>query len=381
MRKYAKLYHIASSPRLWGAASCALALSAACMPAHASSFAVIASVSGGPQIGAISGNTLYGTVAYNGDGQLFTLTAAGGTYTYKLLHSFNASVDGSNPDARLALGAGGNLYGAAPGGGANGAGTLWEYTAAGKMLTRHSFGAGGDGSAPLQGPSLGPDGMVFDATAEGAIGGSGNIFSLTHSGTYAVIYEFMSQGDGHCPFSGVAFGPGGALYGTTVGVGFGGNPQGSVWQYTAAGGLRTLHVFTDGADGEYPKQAPVVDGAGNVYGTTNIQGGNNFAGAIWKISSTGAFSILHAMNGATDGYGPNSPLMIDTDGKLYGTTGSGGQYGYGTVFSITKTGAFALVHAFANTGDGAQPTGNLIHDTSGNIYGGTAYGPVFKITP
>jgi uncharacterized repeat protein (TIGR03803 family) len=294
---------------------------------------------------------------------------------------FNGSVDGSHPDARLALGAEGNLYGAAQDGGAHGGGTLWEFRVTGKMLTRHAFGAAGDGATPLQGPTMGPAGAVYGATGEGAVNGSGNIFSVSHAGLYHVIYDFLSKGDGHCPFSGVAFGPGGALYGTTVGVGVGGDPSGSVWRYTAAGGLKTLYVFKNGADGEWPNQAPVVDAAGNVYGTTYIQNGAQFAGAIWKISAAGTFSVLHAMKAAKDGFAPNSPLLLDTNGTLYGTTASQGPGGYGTVFSITRSGIFSVVHAFANAGDGAQPTGNLVHDSHGVIYGGTEYGPVFAITP
>jgi len=359
-----------------------LAILAVVLPADqaaAASFKVIASVPGGPQIGAISGATLYGTVAYSGNGLLFRMTISGAGY--KVLHRFNTNVDGKNPDARLALGATGDLFGAAPGGGANGGGTLWEYTRSGVMLTRHAFGAGSDGSTPLQGPTMGAGGTIYGAAGEGAISGSGNIFSVSHGGSYHVIYDFMSKGDGHCPFSGVAFGPGAVLYGTTVGVGFGGNPNGSVWQYTAAHGLKTIYVFTDGVDGEWPSQAPVVDGAGNVYGTTNMQSGALFAGVIWKISAAGVFSVLHSMNAATDGFAPNSPLLLDANGKFYGTTGSQGPGGYGTVFSITKTGVFSVIHSFSNTGDGAQPTGNLVQDSAGVIYGGTANGPVFKIKP
>jgi uncharacterized repeat protein (TIGR03803 family) len=346
--------------------------------ADAASFSVIGSIAGGPQIGAVMGTTLIGTLPGTGAGVLFSLTAAG---TYTVLHDFNAATDGSAPRARLAIDAAGDIYGTASGGGANGAGTLWKYSAKGVMSTPHAFGANGDGTVPMQGPTMGPDRVVYGATAEGAIGGSGNIFSLSHAGTYTVLYDFLSKGDGHCPFSGVAVSRTGALYGTTVGVGYGGNPNGSVWQFTTAGGLKTLYVFQDGADGEWPSQAPVLDGAGDLYGTTNTQNGGSFAGAIWKITASGAFSILHAMNGATDGYAPNSPLLLGKDGLFYGTTASGGPDNDGTVFSISRTGAFTVVHSFSNSGDGAQPTGNLVRDSTGAVYGGTAYGPVFKITP
>jgi uncharacterized repeat protein (TIGR03803 family) len=359
-------------------ALCAGSISAG-WQAHAATFKTIGSIAGGPAIGAVSDTTLYGVVAYSGNGFLFSMPIAGGAAT--TLHNFNGTTDGSAPDGRLARNYAGALYGATPGGGANGDGTLWEYTAQGKFTVLHAFGANGDGAAPMQGPTLGAGGIVYGATGEGAIGGSGNIFKLTRPKTYDVMYEFMSMGDGHCPFSGLAYGPGGVLYGTTVGVGFGGNPTGSVWSYSPANGLKTLYVFQNGADGEWPTQAPVVDGAGNVYGVSSTQNGTSYAGAIWKISAIGHFSILHAMAGATDGYAPNSPLLMNADGLLYGTTGSGGVDGYGTVFSISKSGAFNVVHSFTAGADGAQPTGNLVQSSAGVIYGGTAYGAVFSITP
>ena len=351
---------------------------AASLQAHAASFNVMGTAPGYAQIGAVRGATLYGTLAYSGDGVLFSMSTAG---AYTVLHKFQSARDGSAPRAQLAIDAAGNLYGTTGEGGANGGGTLWEYTASGHFRTLHSFGAGGDGTVPMQGPTRSAHGAIYGSTAEGAIGGSGNIFSYRHGGGYDVLYDFMSGGDGHCPFSGVAVGPPAALFGTTVGVGYGGNPNGSVWTYTAAGGLRTLYVFTDGADGEWPTQTPAVDGAGEVFGTTATQNGSGFAGAIWKIDRAGHFSVLHSMDGAVDGYGPNSPLILDRNGTLYGTAGGGGAANDGTVFGIGKEGAFSVVHSFTGMADGQQPTGNLVQDSQGALYGGTGTGQVFKIVP
>ena len=339
---------------------------------------MIGTAPGYAQIGALQGTTLFGTLPYSGDGVLFSMSTAG---AYTVLHMFSAARDGSGPRAQLALDKQGNLYGTTGSGGANGGGTLWEYTASGHFRTLHSFGAGSDGTVPMQGPTAGLHGTIYGSTAEGAIGGSGNIFRYGHPGGYDVLYDFMSGADGHCPFSGVAVGKTGALFGTTVGVGYGGNPNGSVWTFTSGGGLRTLYVLTDGADGEWPTQAPALDGAGNVFGTTSTKNGSSFAGAVWKIDSAGVFSILRSLDGGTDGYGPNSPLVLDRNGLLYGTTGSGGAADDGTVFSIAKKGAFKVVHSFANTGDGAQPTGNLVQDSQTALYGGTGTGQVFKIVP
>lgn len=341
-------------------------------------FSVVASVAGGPQIGAIRGTTLYGTAPNSSPPTVFSLTTAG---NYNVLHSFVTGSDGSIPNAQLGMDGAGNVFGTTRTGGQNGAGTLWEYSAAGAFTVPHAFGADGDGVGPLQGPTIGPKSALYGTTSMGTDTGNGNAFRMSHPGSYRVLHVFQSKHDGHCPFSGVAVTAEGTVYGTTVGMGYGGNPNGSVWKYSPPGGLKTLYVFKDGDDGEWPNQAPTVDRAGNVYGTTYVQNGANFAGAVWKITAAGKFSLLHDLNGATDGYIPNSPLLLGKDGKFYGTTYQGGPGYYGTVYSITPSGKFRVVYAFTNQSDGAYPTGNLVGASDGALYGGTATGQVFRIKP
>jgi uncharacterized repeat protein (TIGR03803 family) len=357
------------------------ALLAAVLPAsaHASAqFSVVASVPGGPQIGAIRGTTLYGTVPNSNPSTLFSLTVAG---KYTLLHSFVTGSDGTTPNAQLAPDAAGNVFGTTRTGGLNGAGTLWEYSDSGSFTVPHAFGANGDGVGPLQGPTMGPMAVIYGTTSMGTDTGNGNLFRMSHADHYRALHVFNSKHDGHCPFSGVGVSVGGTVYGTTVGIGYGGNPNGSVWKYITPGGLKTLYIFKDGDDGEWPNQAPTVDSEGNVYGTTYVQNGANFAGAIWKITAAGKFTVLHDLNGATDGYTPNSPLLLNKDGKLYGTTYQGGPGEYGTVYSITPSGKFSVVYGFTDQADGANPTGNLVRNKDGALFGGTATGQVFRVMP
>jgi uncharacterized repeat protein (TIGR03803 family) len=135
-------------------------------PALAATFSTIAIISGAPQIGAVIASTLYGTeqsAGTNGTGLLFSISTAG--TNDQTLPNFTASVDGSAPNARLALDSRSDLYGTATGGGAYGSGTLWTYTTAGAMKTKQAFGSGTDGAVPMQGPTIGPHNVIYGPPA------------------------------------------------------------------------------------------------------------------------------------------------------------------------------------------------------------------------
>jgi uncharacterized repeat protein (TIGR03803 family) len=113
--------------------------------------------------------------------------------------------------------------------------------------------------------------------------------------------------------------------------------------------------------------------------------GTGYAGAVWKIDTTGKFAVFYKFTGKADGFGPNGPLVLNTDGNFYGTTESGGgttaKPGYGTLFRITPAGVFTVLHTFSGGTDGYGPTGTLAHDRAGAIYGGTSGGTVYKYVP
>ena len=156
------------------------------------------------------------------------------------------------------------------------------------------------------------------------------------------------------------------------------------WQETV------LYRFMGGNDGAYPIFAELIlDGMGNLYGTTSGDGGSgcfgNGCGTVYKLtSSDGGWteSVLYNFTGGSDGGLPSAGVIFDTAGNLYGTTHYGGNlacnfgYGCGTVFQLTPSGSGwmeKVLYSFQGASDGASPVGGLIFDSSGNLYGSTSY--------
>jgi uncharacterized repeat protein (TIGR03803 family) len=205
-------------------------------------------------------------------------------------------------------------------------------------------------------------------------------------------FSFANNGkDGNLPLDGLILDAAGNLYGTTL---QGGTVAcafsygcGTVFELLpqAGGGWKEkiLHTFIDnGRDGVYPQGGLIFDTSGNLYGTTvggGVYGGGTVfelvpqAGGFWKEIPVHSFR-----NDGKDGQNPYAGLIFDASGNLYGTTYQGGAYGQGTVFELMPmSGGWAVkvLHNFNNNGkDGILPSGGLIFDAAGNLYGTTAYG-------
>jgi uncharacterized repeat protein (TIGR03803 family) len=307
---------------------------------------------------------LYGTTtgSRGGFGTVFELTpSVSGYWTETILHNFSYS-DGVHPSGTLVFDAAGNLYGTTIGGG-SGIGT---------------------------GCSI-------------RIGGCGTVFELSPSGgggwTESVLFNF-DHSDGANPYAGLVFDAAGNLYGTTM---FGGGDtsayQGTVFELspTTGGGWThtVVHNFKENSgDGAKPSGSLIFDAAGNLYGTT-VAGGDDF-GTVFELSpqAGGGWkeAILYEFGG-DNGIEPNSGLIFDTVGNLYGTTQFGGVGGGGTVFELSPISGGGWVETelynFSNQKNQYVAAGSLIFDTAGNLYGATeggggncedGCGAIFKLT-
>jgi uncharacterized repeat protein (TIGR03803 family) len=133
-----------------------------------------------------------------------------------------------------------------------------------------------------------------------------------------------------------------------------------------------------------------MDENGNLYGTT-IFCGSSDEGIVWKLSKKGKETVLYSFTGTVtrgDGMLPESGVIMDANGNLYGTAVQGGNFGdTGTVYELDQKGKVTLLHSFHEAPDGAAPWGGLIRDTKGNLYGtamgGGNYGngTVWKLAP
>jgi uncharacterized repeat protein (TIGR03803 family) len=181
----------------------------------------------------------------------------------------------------------------------------------------------------------------------------------------------------------------GNFYGTTFAGGT--HSKGNVFRMTPTGEISSVYSFcsqTNCADGESPAAAPVVGSDGNLYGVTS-SGGKN-AGVIYKLTLSGKITILHTFcsSSCDDGYEPTG-ITLGSDGNFYGTTTLDGKFDSGTVFQISPTGDFKLLHTFcslANCADGGIPIFPPMQGSDGNLYGGTneggnGGGEIYELTP
>jgi uncharacterized repeat protein (TIGR03803 family) len=203
--------------------------------------------------------------------------------------------------------------------------------------------------------------------------------SSAHSQTYEVLHSFAGGSDGGGPFAGLlTLDPEGNLYGTTE---YGGSfTYGTVFRIDKAGNNTVLHPFTGGVDEMKPYGGVIRDNDGNLYGTAagGYDSGSPF-GTVFKLSATGEFTNLYTFRGGKDGAYPTGGLLADGEGNLYGVTDEGGKFGFGTVFEVSKAGKERILYSFQNQPDGQFPLyETLAMDSNRNLYGTTYAGGTFN---
>jgi uncharacterized repeat protein (TIGR03803 family) len=306
--------------------------------------------------------------------------------------------------AGLAFDSTGRLYGTASQGGINGYGTVVRLKQADSgwaVAPLYSFMGGNYGGNPVDRVTVGADASLYGPLPTPNGGEYGLIFNLKPGmrpspnifggWTEYVLHRFTGlANDGAGPLGAVVFDQGGNLYGTTESDGVCGH--GTVYELTPSGNswlLSLLHVFCSFGDGELPASGVIFDTKGNLYGTTP-GGGQPGYGTAFQLSPSGSGwteTILYTFSGGVDGGVPSGGLVFDPSGNLYGTTSQGGANNGGTVFMLAPSnGSWTLTTLYnftAANGDGRS--GNLVLGSSGNLYGTRKYegqygeGAAFKL--
>jgi uncharacterized repeat protein (TIGR03803 family) len=338
------------------------------------------------------GGNFYGTTTFGGAecegqdqsgcGTVFELSPNGsGGWNETVLYSFCSApncADGSIPEFSFVIfDSAGNLYGTTAGGGAHGFGVVFELSPVGGIWTEtvlHSFAGNPDGWGPQGSLIRDAAGNLYGTTHYGG-SGFGTVFELSPSvggWTEQVIYDVDSSFPG-----GLAIDSAGNIFGIGHSTAFELSPNGSGgWTPTV------IHTFTGGPlDGNLPEGALVLDKAGDLYGTTTAGGANGF-GTVYKLSpgDTGwTENILYSFKDTgQDGFRPTGGIVFDAGGNIYGTTSRGGATGAGTVFELAAPvdgGSYSerILWSFNVTG-GASPCCGLVLDSAGNYYGTTYSG-------
>lgn len=329
---------------------------------------------------------------------LFTLATllsivAANASSFSVLHSFAGNADGCLPVGGVVLDTAGNLYGVTHGGGgglcgvSGSWGTVFEIPKNGSETVLYSFPGGSGGWEPSA-LVLDNEDNLWGTTIEGGLAG-GLIFEIiTSRDKEKVIYEFGedSQHDG-CDSEGAMVANGSNdFFGTTLGCGK--YNSGTVFELKPHGHESLRYSFKGGGDGSEPLAGPIIDSDGNLYGTTQFGGRvdacirGTGCGTIFRLSPDGKKTELYKFKDPPgDGEDPTGTLLLDSSGNLYGTTFNGGRAGgfanngCGIAFKLAPDGTETVLHFFTGRkGDGASPAAGLIADAAGNLYGTTEIG-------
>ncbi len=275
----------------------------------------------------------------------------------------------------------------------------------------HDFSGGNDGSGPAGSLVEDSAGNLYGTTGGGGGTGChgvgcGTVFRIAPDGTETIVHAFQGGADGAGPMAGLIIDSSGNLYGATM---FGGNPNclyndkhqgcGAVFKITPDGAETILYAFAGGKDGSEPHASLAMDQAGDLFGTTTVGGGAGKTGSkrcrqtagcgtVFEISANGTETVLHAFRGGKDGYSPYGNVVLDSSGNLFGATEAGGRYGCGAIYEIPRGGSETVLYRFKCGADGEGP-GGLALDRAGDLFGATqtggggtcGCGTIFKITP
>ncbi len=283
---------------------------------------------------------VFGVAARTGDQAGTTVFEISPEGTYQTLYASGDGASGYIQRAPLSKDSAGNLYGTADSAGTNHAGTVFKITPTGTVTVLHQFGSGQDGAYPASGVIADKHGNLYGTTASGGANNFGTVFKIARDGSETVLLSFQGRADGAAPIAGLVRDRDGNLYGTTSAFGMG--DGGTVFKLAPDGTETVLHSLDIENEGYLVISPLVRDNAGNLYGTAS-RGGQGWpaqVGAVFEVSQDGTYTTLHFFSGShnNDGEEPDSGVVFDADGNLYGTTlyGGSGPTNQGVLYELSR---------------------------------------------
>jgi uncharacterized repeat protein (TIGR03803 family) len=291
--------------------------------------------------------------------------------------SFNKGLNGSTPRGNLKKSSvNGKYYGLASNGGSGDFGTIYEFDAINDtIINKHNFSPSIGGKRPSGTLVQAPNGKLYGITEEGGLYGNGTIFEVDPTTQILTKKIDFTDAVGRIPKGGLTLATNGKLYGVTFRGG--NNDRGVIFEYNIAANtlVKVKNIFPLGF---YPNGALIQATNGKLYGLTNY--GGLAQGMLYSYDITLDTLIKHDnFRSAIDGAYPRGKLLQATNGKLYGTTSSGGTHGKGTVFEFDINADSIKVLDHFTDSNGAEPNGGLIETSNGNLYGMTTRGNITGI--
>jgi uncharacterized repeat protein (TIGR03803 family) len=257
----------------------------------------------------------------------------------------------------------------------SGSGTVFQISGSTHQALTTLTAFNGNGAAPEAGIVADGAGNLYGTTSSGGTSNDGTVFELSGiNHTVLTTLVNFSGSNGLSPVGSLLIDSKANLYGTTS---YGGAPGGATGHGTVfdlSGSSHTvvtsLWIF-NGSNGDDVEAGLSMDSSGNLYGTT--KGGGAGFGTVFELSSSNGFALntLASFTSAT-GTTPESGVIADANGNLFGTTYSGGAFGRGTVYELSGPNHQTLntIVSFDGT-NGSLPAAGLTSDASGDLFGTT----------
>ncbi len=319
---------------------------------------------------------------------------------FAVVYGFSGSTDGGKPMSNLISDGKGNFYGTAYFGGSIGVGAVYMLSPTGSsncssaqptftgngvcLVNLYSFKTSA-GYYPTGGLVLDSSGNLYGDTYLSNDGYS-YVFEINPNSLSNIVFTPLANSSsiGGYLDGGLVIDSSGYLYG--IAPNGGPSNDGAVYKIdpTQTPAVQSIvgysRTFGMGFRDYGP---PAMDSAGNFYGTSALTGGNSGYGTIWEVTKSGAFNVLYTFTNtanandgnALDGSYPSAAPIVDASGNIYGTTYSGGANGGGTIWELSPPyTTLKVLYSFSGGADGEGSYGPLLLDASGNLYGTTEDG-------